>query len=136
MTNIRKPVAILALAALGLAGTAIAGHHGDGDHRGGGRGGPPASVERAAMHNLLAERLAGSTGRDAAGIASLLGETPPWQVADKLGLSPEQMHEAVQSARATLIERAAAAGLITAAQAKELAAARPPAPPEGGPKAR
>jgi hypothetical protein len=92
-------------------------------------GGPRASVERAAMNNLLAAELAASTGRDPAEISQLLESSPPPEVASQLGLSRDAMVQALQTAHTALIQRALAAGLITQAQAEKLASMPALAPP-------
>lgn len=95
------------------------------------------SVEHAAMRNIVAEALSAKTGRSAAEISAKLDDTSPQDVAREFDLSEADMKALHKQARLTLIQRAAAAGLITAAQADELRKApmpehppRPPMPPE------
>ena len=75
-------------------------------------GPPPASVERAAIHKIMAEEMAKASGRKPAEIAKMLASSPPPEVARQLGLQPEAMKSAMQTAHATLIQKALAAGLI------------------------
>jgi hypothetical protein len=83
-----------------------------------------ASVEFAAMHNIMGELLSAKTGKTQAEIAALFDEGGPHAVAEKLGLSHEDFAPVFKEARATLITRAAAAGLITAQQAEKLRSAK------------
>lgn len=78
------------------------------------------------MQNLLAASLAQSTGRDATEIGNLLAQSRPPRVAEQLGIDSDAMLTAMKAARATLIERSLAAGLITAEQAETLKATSPP----------
>ena len=110
------------LVALGIASVAMAG---DGEHRvakhkmhGG------ASVEFVAMHNIMTEQLSAKTGKTVAEINALFEKGGPHEVADTLGLKREEMRDLLKQARATLITRAQAANLITAAQADKLRQAR------------
>ncbi|MGH8481388.1 MAG: hypothetical protein ACRES8_02875 [Nevskiaceae bacterium] len=111
------------LLALGAAGVAIAGA--DGERRvvkhkihGG------ASVEFTAMHNIMAELLSAKTGKTQAEINALFEKGGPHEVAEALDLKREDMRELMKEARGTLITRAQAANLITAAQAEKLRAAK------------
>lgn len=122
----RRFIPVLILSGLALAGTATGA---DNSRNGSGmddRGARPASVEQMAMQNLLAASLAQSTGRDAAEIGSLLAQSRPPEVAQQLGIDSDAMLAAMKAARATLIERSLAAGLITAEQAETLKATSPP----------
>lgn len=83
-----------------------------------------ASVEFAAMHNIMAELLGAKTGKTPAEIAALFDEGGPHAVAEKLGLEKEEMRALMKEARGTLITRAQAANLITAQQAERLRAAK------------
>lgn len=83
-----------------------------------------ASVEFAAMHNIMAELLSAKTGKTTAEIAALFDAGGPHEVMESLNLGDEDMRAAFKEARATLITRAAAANLITAAQADRLRAAK------------
>lgn len=110
------------LVALGVASVAMAG---DGERRvvkhkihGG------ASVEFMAMHNIMAEQLSAKSGKTVAEINALFEKGGPHEVADSLGLKREEMRELMKTARGTLIARAQAANLITAAQADKLRAAK------------
>jgi hypothetical protein len=113
------------LLALGAAGLAYAGsdkgggerHHARGEMR-------HASVEFAAMHNIMAELLSAKTGKTPAEIAALFDEGGPHGVAEKLNLKREDMRALMKEARGTLITRAQAARLITADQAEKLRAAK------------
>lgn len=84
------------------------------------------SVEHAALHNIMADALSARTGRSAAEIKALFEDSPPPEVASKLGLSEADMKSLFKQSRETLIQRAAAAGLITAEQATELRNAKMP----------
>jgi hypothetical protein len=110
------------LVALGVAGAAMAG---DGEHRvvkhkmhGG------ASVEFMAMHNIMAEQLSAKSGKTVAEINALFEKGGPHEVADALGIKHEEMRDLMKQARITLIARAQAANLITAAQAEKLRQAK------------
>jgi hypothetical protein len=83
-----------------------------------------ASVEFAAMHNIMAELLSAKTGKTPAEIAALFDAGGPHEVAEKLNLTHEDMKPLFKEARATLNTRAQAANLITAAQAEKLRAAK------------
>lgn len=83
-----------------------------------------ASVEFAAMHNIMAELLSAKTGKTPAEIAALFDAGGPHEVVETLKLSEEDMRATFKEARGTLITRAAAANLITAAQADRLRAAK------------
>lgn len=122
----RRFIPVLLLSGLALAGTAVAGDAARHGHGRGGHDGRPPSVERLAMQNLLAASLAQSTGHDAGEISALLAESRPPKVAEQLGIDVDAMREAMKAARATLIERSLAAGLITAEQATTLSTAAPP----------
>ena len=123
-----RKIAVAGLLALGAAGLAYAGSgekRGDGErvverHKVIGH----ASVEFAAMHNIMAELLAAKTGKTAAEIAALFDEGGPHAVTEKLDLKRDEMHALMKEARGTLITRAAAANLITAEQAEKLRAAK------------
>jgi hypothetical protein len=132
----KKLIPVMALVGLGLVqsgamaadtGSATQPRYAHHEH-----GGPRASIERAAMDNLLAAELAQSTGRDQADISQRLERSPPSVVANELGVSHETMMQAMQTAHASLIQKALAAGLITDAQAQKLSAmpAPPPPPPQ------
>jgi hypothetical protein len=83
-----------------------------------------ASVEFAAMHNIMAELLSAKTGKTPAEIAALFDAGGPHEVVDTLNLSEDDMRATFKEARNTLITRAAAANLITSAQAEKLRAAK------------
>ena len=83
-----------------------------------------ASVEFAAMHNIMAELLSAKTGKTQAEIAALFDAGGPHDVVETLNLSEEDMRATFKEARNTLITRAAAANLITAQQAETLRQAR------------
>ena len=83
-----------------------------------------ASVEFAAMHNIMAELLAGKTGKTQAEIAAMFDEGGPHEVAEELGMKKEDMRAVMKEARGTLITRAQAAKLITAEQAERLRKAK------------
>lgn len=110
-----RKILVAGLLALGAAGLAYAGS---------GKGFGHASVEFAAMHNIMAELLSAKTGKTQAEIAALFDAGGPHAVAEKLGLKREDMRELMKEARGTLITRAAAANLITADQAEKLRAAK------------
>lgn len=140
-------VGALALGTAGLAGATFAADapapraerhvikhrmHGPGRH---------ASVEFAAMHNIMAELLSAKTGKTTAEIQALFDRGGPHEALEALGLDDDEMRPLFKEARATLITRAARAGLITAEQAETLRKARaemrmrrlkgpPPAAPE------
>jgi len=119
----RKILAV-GLLALGAAGIAFAAGDGPGKRQ---RGHGPmghASVEFAAMHNIMAELLSAKTGKTPAEITALFDAGGPHAVAEELGLTHEDMKPLLKEARGTLITRAAAAGLITAQQAEKLRAAK------------
>ena len=124
-----RKVTVAALLALGVAGLAYAGsgeRSGDHEqriverHKVMGH----ASVEFAAMHNIMAELLSAKTGKTQSEIAALLDEGGPHAVAEKLGLKREEMQSLFKEARGTLITRAESAHLITAQQAEKLRAAK------------
>lgn len=120
--------AVAGLLALGVAGLAYAG---SGEKR---RDGERvverhkiighASVEFAAMHNIMAELLSVKSGKTPAEITALFDEGGPHAVSEKLNLKRDEMHALMKEARVTLITRAAAANLITAEQAEKLRAAK------------
>ena len=117
-----KTLVMAGLLALGAAGVAMAG---DGEKRvvkhrvhGG------ASVEFTAMHNIMAEQLSARTGKTQAEINALFEKGGPHEVAESLGLKKEDMRDLMKEARITLITRAQAANLITAAQADQLRQAK------------
>jgi hypothetical protein len=83
-----------------------------------------ASVEFAAMHNIMAELLSAKTGKTPAEIAALFDEGGPHEVAETLGLKKEEMRALMKEARGTLITRAQAANLITSEQAERLRQAK------------
>lgn len=83
-----------------------------------------ASVEFAAMHNIMGELLSAKTGKTPAEIAALFDEGGPHAVAEKLGLEKDEMRTIMKEARSTLITRAQAANLITAQQAEKLRVAK------------
>lgn len=83
-----------------------------------------ASVEFAAMHNIMAELLSAKTGKTQAEIAAMFDKGGPHEVAEELDLKREDMRDLMKEARGTLITRAAAAKLITAEQAEKLRAAK------------
>jgi hypothetical protein len=95
------------------------GHHVKFVHRMG------PSVEHAAMQNIVADALSAKTGRSAVEIKTMLEDDPPHEVAKDLGLSEADMKGLFKQSRETLIQRASAAGLITAEQAAELRKAAP-----------
>lgn len=131
-----RSILVAGLMALGAAGALAASDarpepqaHDEGFHRGGHHG-AGLSVEHAAMHNLMASLIANTTGRSEAEIRALFASGDPRDAAQKLGLSRDDMHGLMKQARGQLIDKAAAAGLITADQAAELRAAQMPEPPE------
>ncbi|HVT36560.1 MAG TPA: hypothetical protein VHE37_13310, partial [Nevskiaceae bacterium] len=79
---------------------------------GGEHHGPPPSVERAAIHKLLAQELSRASGRAPSEITQMLATSPPPEVARQLGLQPDAVKSAMQNAHAQLIQKALAAGLI------------------------
>jgi hypothetical protein len=120
---------VAGLLALGAAGLAYAGSGKGGDDERGARREAHksfghASVEFAAMHNIMAELLSAKTGKTQAEIAAMFDAGGPHDVAEKLNLKREDMKTLMQEARGTLITRAAAAKLITAEQAEKLRAAK------------
>jgi glycerol dehydrogenase-like iron-containing ADH family enzyme len=135
-----------ALVALVAAGTAFAAAEGKGGECGERHvfkhrvHGPGFSVEHVAMHNIMSELLSAKTGKTAAEIQAMFDASGP-ETFDKLGLDEDEMAPLFKQARATLINRAAAANLITAAQAEKLRTAKvemrmhhgplPPPPPDG-----
>lgn len=131
---------LLAVSALCVAQAATRSSSGDpsppqqgerGDHAG--RHRPPLSLDRFAMENAIAERLATQTGRSTDEIAALLAKQPPPDVARSLGLDEAAMKSICDEARASVVTRAQEAQLITAAQARQLRNAPPPGrrPPLG-----
>lgn len=130
-------VGLLAAGAAGAAGAALAAdrggardddggevrrevivkHHGPGAMR-------HASVEFAAMHNIMAELLGAKTGKTPAEIQALFEKGGPHEAFEALGLDEEEVRPLFREARQQLITRAASAGLITAQQAEKLRAAR------------
>jgi len=127
MKKLFLPLALLP--ALALAGTAVASDQVRHKQGYGKRDMPhaarAASVERLAMQNILAEKLAQSTGRDVNEIRALFAQARPGKATEELGLDRQAMGEAMKAARSTYIERSLAAGLITPEQAQELAKASP-----------
>jgi hypothetical protein len=125
-----RNVLVAGLFALGAAGLAYAGSGKGGDDgervvkREVRKGFGHASVEFAAMHNIMAELLSARTGKTQAEIAALFDAGGPHEVAEQLNLKREEMRELMKEARGTLITRAAAAHLITAQQAEKLRAAK------------
>lgn len=83
-----------------------------------------ASVEFAAMHNIMAELLSAKTGKTQTEITAMFDKGGPHAVAEELGLKREDMRDLMKQARGTLITRAAAAKLITAEQAEKLRSAK------------
>ena len=106
---------------------AMAGHgkHHEGMHHGGMR----FSVEHVAMHNIMAELISQKTGRSVAEVRGLFENGDPRAAFDKLGLSRDDVHAMMKTAHGQLIDKAAAAGLITADQAATLHAAPIPEHP-------
>jgi hypothetical protein len=111
----------LVVAVAGVAFAAEDSHHGARMKM---RAHAQASVEFAAMHNIMTELLSAKTGKTPAEINALFESGGPPEVAEKLGLKHEEMEPLFKEARATLITRAQAANLITAAQAEKLRAAK------------
>lgn len=136
--NVRK-IAVAATLALAAAGAAFAAtdtkapadqdRDGPMHHR---MHGMPFSVERVAMHNIMAELLSAKTGRSQDEIRALFEGNDPRDAIEKLGLSHDDMRALFQQAHLTLIQKAQAAGLITADQAAKLKAA--PLPDHHGPR--
>lgn len=125
---VRKVVAA-GLLALGAAGLAFAASESTtpgadtGEHHMHHRHGPMGpSVERAAMHNIMAELLSAKTGKPVAEITALFENNDPHEAIEQLGLKPEDLRPLFKQAHETLIQKAQAAGLITAAQATKLRA--------------
>lgn len=83
-----------------------------------------ASVEFAAMHNIMAELLSAKSGKTPAEIAAMFDAGGPHEVAEQLGLKKEDMRALMKEARGTLITRAQAANLITTEQAERLRQAK------------
>lgn len=131
---VARRILLAGLFAAGAAGLALAAP--DADRRDGAtvrhhhivHGAGHASIERAAMQNILAELLSEKTGRPAAEIAAMFGDGPPHEALEQLGIAGDQMPPLFQQAHAMLIKKAAAAGLITATQAAEIEARPPPRP--------
>ena len=137
-----KQLWVAGLLALGAAGAAVAADdpvverhvikHGAGDeptverhvirHRGGPMG--HASLEHAAMHNIMAEQLSAKTGKTVAEIQALFDKGGPHQAFEALGIADDDVGPLFQEARRTLITRAAAAGLVTAQQAEKMRSAK------------
>ena len=124
---VARKILVAGLLALGATGLALA----DGERRGDDqrivekqvvKG--HASVEFAAMHNIMGELLSARTGKTPAEIAALFDKGGPHAVAEELGLKREEMREIMMEARGTLITRAQAANLITAQQAERLRAVK------------
>jgi len=122
-----KKILAVGLIALGAAGVAFA----SGDREGGeGKAHRMhgemrhASVEFAAMHNIMADLLSAKTGKSVAEIRALFDKSGPHEAFEQLGLSKDEIRPLFKEARQTLITRAAAAGLITAQQAEHLRAAK------------
>jgi hypothetical protein len=132
--SIRK-VLVAGLLALGAAGVAVAeGSHNGEDSHGRHHGHGPmghASVEMAAMHNIMAELISAKTGKSVAEIKALFEKSGPHDAIESLGLTRDDMRPLFEKAHAQLIDKAAAAGLITADQATTLRAA--PLPDHKGP---
>jgi hypothetical protein len=84
------------------------------------RRGPPVSLERFAMENAIAERLAQQTGRSTSEIAALLAKQRPREVAHTLGVDDATMKSLCDAARQSVIAKAQDAQLITADQAAKL----------------
>ena len=126
-----KKMVAMGLIALGAMGVAYAGGkdedgerveirhkiHGPGPHR-------AASLEFAAMHNIMVELLSAKTGKTTAEIDALWEKGGPHSVAETLKLSEDDMKPLFQQAHRTLVDRALAANLITAAQAEQLRQAK------------
>jgi len=125
-----RKFAAAGLLALGALGTGVALATDDGErverhvikHRGG--PGHMASVEHAAMRNIMVEQLSAKTGKTAGEIQALFEQGGPLQAFETLGVSDEDARAMHQQARQTLIERAERAGLITGAQAEKLKQAK------------
>jgi hypothetical protein len=109
------------LVALGVASVAMAG---DGERRVKHKIHGGASVEFMAMHNIMAEQLSAKSGKTVAEINALFEKGGPHEVADALGIKKEEMRDLMKQSRITLIARAQAANLITAAQAEKLRQAK------------
>jgi hypothetical protein len=92
----------------------------------GGRHRPPVSLDRFAMENAIAERLATQTGRTKDEIAALLAKQPPHEIARSLGIDEATMKSICDEARAAVVSKAQDAQLITASQANQLKNAPPP----------
>lgn len=128
-----RKFAAAGLLALGALGTGVALAADDGKeervverhvikHRGG--PGHMASVEHAAMRNIMVEQLSARTGKTTTEIQALFEQGGPMEAFETLGVSDEDARAMHQQARQTLIERAQRAGLITAAQAEKLKQAK------------
>jgi hypothetical protein len=119
-----KQLLIGSTLAVALVGVALAAEDAHDGARMKMRAHAQASVEFAAMHNIMTELLSAKTGKTPAEINALFEAGGPPAVAEKLGLKHEEMEPLFKEARATLITRAQAANLITAAQAEKLRAAK------------
>lgn len=89
-------------------------------------GAPPVSLERFAMENAMVEKLSQQSGKSPADVQALLDKQPPPEVAKSLGIDEATAKTLLDSARQSVIQKAADAQLITAAQAEQLKAAPPP----------
>lgn len=131
-----RSILAASLLALGAAGALAASKpappdvpQGHGMHHGGMHG-MRFSVERVAMHNIMAELISQKTGRPVAEVRALFENGDPREALDKLGLSHDEVHAMMKTAHSQFIDKAAAAGLITADQAAKLhAAPMPDRPP-------
>jgi len=81
---------------------------------------PPFNLDMAVTHHALADELATRSGRRPQEIMALLRNTPPPQVAEQLRLDRETVHAAMKAARQSAVQKALAAGLIDADDAKRI----------------
>ncbi|NGY03526.1 hypothetical protein [Solimonas terrae] len=93
--------------------------------------GPPPNLDRMAMTNLIITALELRTGRSADEIKRIIGDRPPHEAADELGIDRETMKAICDQARSTLLDRAVQAQMITTEQAATLKSIPPPRPRSG-----
>ena len=126
-----KRVLVVAGLVLGMAGMALAAN----DHGPGGdgaehdrvvkhrmHGGP--GLEHMALRNIMAELLSARTGKSAGEIQALFESNGPHEAFDQLGISDEDHRALFKQAHTTLVNRMAAANLITPQQAEKARSAK------------
>lgn len=88
--------------------------------------GPPLNLDRVAMNNLIIAALTQRTGRSADELTRIIGDRPPHEAAEQLGIDRQTMKAICDQARSTLLDKAVQAQMITSEQAATLKSLPPP----------